>query len=1241
MILGRSGSGKTTFCLEEMIQKQQEDPLGPPVIYLVPEQMTFQSEMKLIRSKRLQGMIRLQIYSFSRLAWRVLQETGGITRHLLNRTGIHMLLRKIVEHEKQRLRLFSTAADTGGFIQQLEEMTEELRRYAVTPEMLRARREELLARGTVQAQEVILADKLHDLSLILDRLQKHLEGKYLDGEDMLRLLAERVPFSAELRGAEVYIDGFHSFTPQEMAVVRSLLATARRVTVTLTLDRVPEELPDPLALFYMTARTYRQLERAAEETGCLMEEPVCLAGGRRFASPELAHIERVFEVYPSVPFDGTAAEISDDGQGLDGEHVLAGQQDLSGEQNAHDGQVSGIVPDAVQLLPAVNRRAEVEGVAREILHLVRDQGYRFRDVAIMVRNSQDYHDLIETIFEDYGIPVFMDQKRSMLNHPLIELLRSALEVVHANWRYEAVFRCLKTELLFPAGCIAGEKRAALRDEVDRLENYVLAHGIQGGRWFQQASWRLRGQAAEAPEAAEQELEDKRIRQHQGSVQTHGEDGQEEAFNGLRRLLITPLRRLQTCLERASTVREKCAQIYLFLEEQEIPRKIERLRDEALAAGELERAREHEQVWGAVVELLEQMVEILGDEPLSLDLFRKLLETGLESMQFALVPPALDQVLVAQMERSRVSDVKCVFILGANEGVIPARPKEDGMLSEEEREWLQQRGVELAPGSRQQLLDEQFLIYMALTRPAERLVVSYPLADEEGGTLLPSVLVRRMKEWLPHLQERLLVSAPHEAPAENQLDFVAHPGPTLSYLTSRLQEWRRGYPVETLWWDVYNWAILHPEWSTRARRLLASLFYRNEARPLAREQSLALYGSRLRLSVSRMERFQSCPFMHFAAYGLRLKERPLFRLEAPDIGQLFHAALKQITERLRAEGMDWHELTRAQCESLAREAVDQLAPEIGREILLSSNRYHYMKRKLARTVGQAAIILSEHARASGFSPVGLEVGFGPGESLPPLRFTLPDGMTLELVGRIDRVDKAVGEQGLLLRIIDYKSGRQELRLDELYHGLAWQMLVYLDVVLTYAPDWLGSEAQPAGVLYFHVHQPLIRATRELSAEELEAELLKQFRMKGLLLADPSVIRLMDQTLETGTSRIIPAGIKKDGTFYSHSSVISREDFGHLRRFVRTEISRIGERLLSGENGIQPFRLREKTACTFCPYRPVCQFDPTLDGNAYRVLKGEKAEQILARIRAYEAQAGGGRDGERDDALAEAAGKPLDG
>ncbi|GGK28287.1 ATP-dependent helicase/deoxyribonuclease subunit B [Caldalkalibacillus thermarum] len=1155
MILGRAGSGKTTFCLEEIKGKLLEDPAGSPIIYLVPEQMTFQSEYKLIRSKAVKGMIRAQVYSFTRLAWRVLQETGGLARYHLKQTGIHMLLRKIVAHEQERLHIFAKSAKTSGFIQQLEELLTEFKRYTITPELLEAQRETLLAKEELAPHEVALADKLHDLYLIFKRLEAELRGRYVDSEDYLRLLAENVPRAAGLQQAEIYVDGFHSFTPQERLVLKALMGTARRVTVALTLDKVRTEVPDELDLFHMTGTTCCQLLDAARETDCEVETPVVLPAGSRFVNPALAHVEAHYDSRPAVPFTGR---------------------------------------ERVEVLAAVNRRAEVEGIAREILRLVRDEHYRWRDFAVLIRNQEDYYPLIETIFEDYGIPVFQDHKRSMLNHPLIELIRSSLDIIHGNWRYEAVFRCLKTELLFPVNT----DRLAMREAVDRLENVALAYGIQGERWYRDEQWRYRLKAMLGEQGGPQKEEERQL---------------EEELNRLRFMLVEPLRKLEQEMAQAVTIRQRCGALYRFLAELDVPRKIEILRDEAVEHGELDKAREHDQVWDAVVDLLDQMVEVTGEEPLSFDLFRQMMETGLESMRFAIVPPAMDQVLVANMEHSRFSDVKCTFILGVNDGIIPAKPQEKGIISEEEREWLTGRGIELASGSRKQLLDEQFLIYLALASPSERLYLSYPLADEEGQSLLPSVLIKRMRDLFPDLEETLILNEPNEEGEQKQLTYVNHPSKTLSYLASELQAWKRGYPVHPLWWDVYNWYMADPEWHKQARRVLDSLFYRNEARQLSKEVSRSLYGSRLLLSVSRMEKFQSCPFSQFAAYGLKLGQRQIYRLDAPDIGQLFHAALKMMADELREKGVNWASLDREQCEELAKEAVERLAPVIQREILFSSNRYQYMKGKLQKVVGRASFILSEHARRSGFSPVGLEVGFGPQETLPPLRFTLKNGITLEVIGRIDRVDKADSSKGTLLRIIDYKSSHKTLNLAEVFFGLALQMLAYLDVVLTHAQTWLGTEALPAGVLYFHVHNPLVQAQGRLLRDEIEQELFKKFKMKGLLLADTEVVQLMDTTLTRGYSEIIPVALKKDGSFYSNSSVISREDFEHVRAFIRRKITEIGERLTEGEIGIHPYKLKQNTPCTWCEYRPLCQFDPSLEANQYRILVPEKGDDILNKIR----------------------------
>lgn len=1155
LVLGRAGSGKTTYCIQEIEQKLIEDPMGPPIIYLVPEQMTFQSEYKLIQRRGVQGMIRAQVFSFTRLAWRVLQEAGGLARTHLNQTGIHMFLVKVVEKEKGRLKVFADSADTSGFIAQLEELLTEFKRYNISPDLLRKKREELFSPGDgIPPQDRLMADKLHDFDLIYRRFEEELAGHYIHGEDYLKLLAEKIPEVDWLHQAEVYVDGFHSFSPQERLVLQKLMATVHRLTLTLTLDRVPRREPEPLDLFYLTGKTCRQVLELAQEADCEILKPVILEGGARFLHEDLAHLEKHYE-RPWSPL----------------------------KEWGH-----------IRLVAGVNRRAEVEHIAREMIRLVRDEGYRWRDMAVFIRNQEDYQPLLETVFADYAIPLFLDYKRPMLHHPLVELIRSSLEVIQDNWRHEAVIRCLKTELLFPLDT----DKSAWREGVDRLENVALAYGIQGSRWYQPDPWRYRSKAT---------LDEGEERQ------TERERQVEEEINRLRQLLLSPLVKLSREMGKSGTVREKCVALYLFLENLKIPQKLEQLREEALKRGDLTGAREHDQVWQAVINLLEQMVEFTGEERLSLDLFTKMMEAGLESLRFAQVPPAMDQVLVASVEHSRLTDIKCTFLLGANEGCLPAKPKEKGILSDQERERMAQEGVELALTGREQLLHEQFLIYLALASPSERLYVSYALADEEGETLLPSMVIKRLKDLFPGLTEEVADGEPLAGDEEKQLALITRPGPSLSSLTLALQTARRGDPIPSLWWDVYNWFVSQPDWKSRVEKVLSSLFYRNRAENLTPELSRSLYGTSLRLSVSRMEKFQACPFSHFAAYGLKLKRRQVYRLEAPDVGQLFHAALNKIAFRLAKEGRLWSQLSREECFRLAREAVEELAPAIQREILYSTSRYRYMKTKLQNVVGQAAHILGEQAKRSGFSPVGLELEFGPRGPLPPLTVNLDKGVKVDVVGRIDRVDKAQGSQGTLLRVIDYKSSGKNLNLNEVYHGLTLQLLIYLDVVLTHSEKWLGSPAEPAGILYFHVHNPLVQAKGKLAPEKIEQELLKKFKMRGLLIADPEVVQLMDTQLQRGSSPIVPAGLKKDGTFDKWSSVVSREDFERVRRFARRKVMQISQRLTAGDVTIGPYKYQNQTPCKWCEYRPVCQFDPLMEANAFQILSARKKDEILEAIR----------------------------
>jgi ATP-dependent helicase/nuclease subunit B len=1152
IIIGRSGSGKTHRFLVEVRAELQAKPIGAPIVYLVPDQMTFQIEYDLIQTPGLGGMLRTQVFSFTRLAWRVLQETGGMSRYHLNNVGTSMLIRRIIESRKQDFVVYGKAAEKAGFVEHIESMIQECKRYCVTPEGIK---QQLADLEHSNESNLTLIHKLHDFSMIYEEFEQQLFQKYVDSEDYLRLLSEKIPVSKYLKDATVYIDGFHSFTPQELEVLAQLLEVCKGVQIALTLDREITHQPHELQLFHMTGKTFLQFKELAENIGKEVKVYIQSDNLRSNHLPALSHLEKHFESRPTV------------------------------QANRIEG---------IKLRGAVNRRTEVEAVAKEVLRLVREEDYRFREVAVILRNTTVYQDLLETVFEEYDIPLFIDQKRSMLHHPLIELIRSALEVVSSSWRYESVFRCVKTDLIFPLE----EDEGAIREEFDLLENYVLAYGIQGFRWKDKSRWAYRRFVGI---------------DEQGLAKTTSEDEMEGKIDKLRTIISLPLLRFETELKKAKTGRQYAEALYLLLEELEVPTKLEKWRFEAEQDNEMSKAREHTQVWSAVVELFDQFVELMGDEEVSYDVFQSMMEAGIEALRFALVPPAIDQVVIGDFEHSRFSSIKATFILGINDGVIPAVPSEDGVLNEDERELLSNAGLKLSSGGKQQLLDEQFLLYMAVTSPSEQLWLSYPLANEEGKSLVPSIFIKRIKDLFPSIKEELVLQDPTDLAEIDQLEYITTPQKTISYLASQLQLWKRYYPISSIWWDVYNTYEHKKEWKMLRTRVLKSLFYQNKESTLASHISEELYGKSLVGSVSRMELFQSCPFSHFASYGLRLQERQIYRLEAPDIGQFFHAALKMMADELQKQKLTWSQLTKSQCEELANQVVNVLAPQIQKEILLSSNRYSYLKHKLTNVISRASIVLSEHAKASGFTPVGLELGFGRNGQLPSIQLDLQNGAQLELVGRIDRVDVATGSKGTYLRIVDYKSSQKALNLSEVYYGLSLQMLTYLDIVLSNSKSWIGQETRPAGVLYFHVHNPMLKTKSELALEDIEEELLKSFKMKGLLLGDEESVRLMDSTLESGHSRIVSAGLKKTGGFYSNSQVASEEEFTHLRKYVRKTFQSIGQDIVNGKVEISPYQLKDRKPCTYCNYRPFCQFDDGLDENSYRTLQGTDDSTMLERIK----------------------------
>ncbi|MFC5703670.1 helicase-exonuclease AddAB subunit AddB [Cohnella faecalis] len=1168
LVTGRSGSGKTRFILDEIRAKLAEDPQGSPLVLLVPEQATFQAEYAMANTPGLGGFMRAQVLSFRRLAFRIMQETGGSAVVPIHENGKAMLLHKVLEDRREELKLFRGGSNETGLIARMGELFTELKRYGVDGAGLSH------AARDARSESSLLKDKLHDLSLLYAETERELDGKWLDGEDMLGRLSDGALASAWLAEAEIWVDGFHGFTPNEYSVIRSLLRRSKRVTVALCADRpyLAGDRPDEMNAFHPTAETSAKLCELAAESGVATDASVHLNPVifPRFArSRMLAFLEKEWT---------TRVRWTEETAVLHPDHPDCG----------------------ISLHAAAGRRAEADAAARDMLRRVREEGFRYRDMAVFVRQMEDYADLLAGVFDSYGIPYYLDGKAGISHHPLSEFVRSALECVTGSWKSEAVFRCAKTDLL-------GAKGAGLsRDEIDKLENYALAAGIDGWRWNDDRVWRplFTGDI-------EQEIEEDR----------EAGDSRMAELLRVRDALVGPLRALEKRLKSAKTVRALCEGLYSFLEETGAADSLERWSREDAEAGQPGRAAAHRPIWDGVMNLLDQLVELTGDLKPDLKLFAGMVDSGLEELKLGAVPPSLDGVLIGSPERTRSDRVSVVYLLGVNDGVMPKRMAENGLLSEEERDALALSGLEMAPGARRRLLDERFLAYLALTAASRHLWIGYPIADNDGKSLLPSEWIGRIQRKFPGMPIRMEAAEPQDGDGEDaQLSFAVHPGRAMTHLLARLRRWRQGDSIAPGWWSVYEWLRERGEWKDRIGQLLRSLHFTNVEPPLAPETSRLLYGDRLLASVSRMERFVSCPFRHFASNGLRLRERQLYRVDAPDIGQLFHAALRQTTERLFADANASPTMEQLRLEAAA--SVERLLPKVQQQILLSSSRHAVMARKLRAIVAQAAGILGGHAELAAFRPVGLELDFGPTGALPPLSLELGGGRWMDVAGRIDRVDAAQSPEGLLLRVMDYKSSGMKLKLDEVSYGLSLQMLTYLDVVVTHAPHWLGQTAAPAGVLYFHVHNPLLHTANGMSQEEANDRLFREFRMQGLLLADGEAVKLMDDSLDGGgaKSAVVPVEFKKDGSFSARSQVAEPAQWDILRKSVRRQIRGIGKRIVEGDVSIKPYRMERKSPCTFCEYKAVCQFDLELEGNEFKTLaKAANRDELWRRL---EDQAGEG-------------------
>lgn len=1178
-ILSRLQTDKKKILFDQMMNWMEDK--DAQVFYLVPDHMKFESEMAILdrikdsqpdNDRHLAGMINLQVFSFSRLAWYFLQDTALYSHSQLTETGLTMLMRRLLRENEEALTIFRGESQQQGFVEKTTELFMELRNARVMPKDLTDISGQLFE-DEPGTRDFLL--KLKDITLLYDSFLSHLEGKYIEKEDVLEALIEEVK-TRDLSHTHIIIDNFHRFSAQEQELVLQMVEHAQDVKVSLVLDKKHAvEPPEMTDFFYQTGMTYFRLYQEARNRRI----PVLNDTVVKDNNQERCEALQNFEDYWVSSFD-------------------LSPKPQTGQPTDYS--------KCIEIREAESRQAEVLHTATTIKKIVAEGNYRYKDILVSARTLDDYKMLMDSTFAENDIPLFIDEADKMSNHALVECIQSLVNIYKRHYRYEDVMRFLKTELFIPVEderTIPKEKNERLsfwssraeswRKSVDTLENVMLAYGYEGNDWVRDEDWIY---ARFHLEEMDDQLDaDKRM---------------QEQANQARSIVRSAFLPFYKQLDRVGTNREAVRLIYQFLERHRIDAQLLYWRDQALEDGDLEDARKHEQVWQTFIQLLDEFVDVLGDEIWEVDTFLSILETGFEQATYSIVPPSIDQVMFTQFDKSRLNCKKLVVIMGMTDTQLPMNTENDSILTDEDREQL---GVFLPddkflmPSTAGRLANEPFTAYLAFLNASDKLILSYPVKNDGSGDNRLSPYVERLNRQLniPIKRKYTDAGAVTDDSSELSLSFVGSRRQTIGQLVTILRDRLDHKNNPPIFWTIL-FQKLQKQSTEVEKNILKSLEYRNIPRRLSPELAEELYGKDLYLSVSQLESFYLDPYSHFLQYGLKLRERAVQELTPAETGTFFHDALDSIFRAIISRNLSFDQLQEDELESVTEEVLEELYQNNKFKLLSMSNRMKFIRKQLSRTIQQMVKALSNQTRRTQMRPRKSEVLFGrlgSREGVPGLNFPLNTGGNLYVRGKIDRLDALELDNELYLSIVDYKSSRKALKFDEIYHGLMMQMLTYLDTAVHYSEDIFGKKAKPAGAFYAHVNNPMLKASDLLKKDWLDVW-LKSFKMDGIILNEDELVEKLDLTLpENKYSLVYPLEYVKTRDQIK-GKLITMDDLDLLFRHNREKIREAGNRILSGENTLSPiYDKKEFTPSVRGIYQPISQFDVLLPNgqNQYRELE----------------------------------------
>lgn len=1126
-IIGSTGSGKTRRLYTDLIEKSIAEPEGR-FFAIVPEQFTMQTQKDIVVLHPDHAVMNIDIVSFERLAYRIFEELSVEQLSVLDDMGKSMVLRKVAAGKKKELKLFGSHLEKVGFISEIKSMMSEFFQYGITEDTLT-----VMAEGKESPR---LKQKLSDMLVLYKGFKDYSEGKLVTKEEILDRLCRVLPNSELIRGSTVTLDGFTGFTPLQYRVLDLLLSYCKKVIVTITMD--PAENPykesSEQHLFHLSKHTVCKLTDIAAAAGAGREEDILLNELPVFRfkdAPALGFIEKELFRHRGRKYDK--------------------------DHNSLDSQLALWQADSVI--------EEVQYISGEIGRLVKSEGYRYRDIAVVAGGLDTYAREIVRRFELNDIPAFIDNKKNILGNPAVELIRSALAIIGDNFSYESVFRYLKTGLV-----------VSDREEMNRLENYVIALGIRGFKQWD-SPWERVYRGAELLNL--------------------------ERLNAFREEIMTPLRVLRDVLrDKEADVRKRAEALVHFLTEISVEERMKELEAGFKAAGEVSLEKEYSQVYGLIMDLLDRLTALLGDERPKRKEFADILDAGFAEIKVGLIPAVVDRVVVGDITRTRLSHIKVLFFVGVNEGVVPSVSGRGGILTEAERKRLKEQKIELAPTAREEGFLQRLYLYLVMCKPSDKLYLSYAATSSDGKSLRPSGLITQLTKMFPGLEVRKM--------SEETLALWSLPIGK-EQLIKQLKQYDQSL-TEPHFLETLRFFMRSPLYEREMRSLVEAAFHTYEDKGIGRTAAKEIYSNILHGSVTRMERYAACAYAHFLTYGLELSERAAYELDDADIGNLFHGAIDLYFKRMKEENRSFCGIEEGDRKRLVSECVAEVTSEYGNRILKSSARNAYLEKKVKKITDRTVWALTEQLKKGDFEPTAFEVTFTPADNLQAMKIPLLEDEAIHLKGRIDRIDICEDEDKIYLKIIDYKSGKTKFDLSQLIEGLQMQLVVYMDAALEKEQrKYADKKVIPAGIFYYNIADPMAEKKEDMNEEDTERELLKQLRMNGLVNSKTEVISHLDNRIETD-SDVIPVAMKAGLIQESKSSVASEARFEAMRGYVNRKLKNMGHEILDGRVSVDPYKRGTQTACDYCPYLSVCGFDTKTEGYGFRRFKKVKPEEVWEEI-----------------------------